>query len=637
MPTFEDRESLASVRAKINDAIISLENMSGTALGASQEAAQKAQAWAESATSPDGNPASKSSKTWANESANSASAALASQNSAAASSAAAGAASGRLVVATFAELATTFGYTTAGGRRQVAAGDKLWVLALGRGYEVMAEGATGWHLNYTGSGGVKLLVEMTGGSYDARAWGVRCDGVTDDAAAAQAAFDVLDRLGGDLIFPAGRMIFESQVTIDRTYASIGGGLFQGERNLRVSGYGCEIRTTGAISGLRIVGGFQPYKCTVEGFTIFHRGNVAATEGVVIVGSPLNTLRDVTVIVSNTLPATYAAFRVQNITASNPDTGSFWTVFDGCSVRPWSGADGHCAFGIDLVGAANATKIQNCMLSGANTHVRLGPHTGQTYTPNAVNIDGNWFEGPTTATAIELVGANAAGAYHVSGCRITNNRFEGLLNAVRFSGTGTTVQVMTYMAGNYADTSVANYIVNPSNIPLTSLDSNIVGSPMGPARFETKDGLIVKNYNAAVDVIKAVVQNIGSGISFERFDGTFLGSWRHRSFAGGIGTVLAGSASPYRPVGLANVQGISRGDTLANNFVGTATIAAGGTSVTVNFPNGAETDTNYWIFLTGNNAAASYAVTSRTTSGFTITASSAVASGAVVGWMLVRTA
>lgn len=60
MPTFENRESLASVRTKINDVIQNADTIGSHVL--------QAQAWAESPTAP-GDPGTKSAKTWAEEAA----------------------------------------------------------------------------------------------------------------------------------------------------------------------------------------------------------------------------------------------------------------------------------------------------------------------------------------------------------------------------------------------------------------------------------------------------------------------------------------------------------------------------------------------------------------------------------------
>lgn len=89
--------------------------------------------------------------------------ATASQASAILSASAAGIASGRLVCASFAELATLFGYSGSGRARIVAAGDIVQVLGLGY-YVAMLSSATGVDYDYTGTGGVKfndVLAQVT--------------------------------------------------------------------------------------------------------------------------------------------------------------------------------------------------------------------------------------------------------------------------------------------------------------------------------------------------------------------------------------------------------------------------------------------------------------------------------------------
>lgn len=69
---------------------------------------------------------------------------------------AASAEAGRRVVTTFAELATVPGYTTAGGRRLTAAGDIWTVLEMGRNFRVLSEASSVWDYDYTASGGCKF-------------------------------------------------------------------------------------------------------------------------------------------------------------------------------------------------------------------------------------------------------------------------------------------------------------------------------------------------------------------------------------------------------------------------------------------------------------------------------------------------
>jgi hypothetical protein len=459
-------------------------------------------------------------------------------------------------------------------------------------------------------------------------YGAVGDGITDDAAAVQAAIDAVVTLGGVVYFPPGKYMFNSQVTVDRTYA-VSGSNFVGERNLHIVGYGAELRTTGAIAALQVKGGWAPnHNCMIEGFTIYHRENTDATFGIRMVGAGIVTCRNITVNVSSSLPAGYAAFGFENLDPTDPDTGCFWCTLDRCAVRPWAGADGNATYGVKAVGATNALTLTENLFSGATTHVILMAHSGEEYTPNSVIIDNNFFEGPVSSTGINLVGSSVD--YHVSGTRITNNRFESVATAVTLTGTGTTVQVPTYMSGNYADTSVTTYLTNSLSIPVVMLDSVIVGSDMPAAKFHNKKGLIVQNDDNAFDPLTVVVANSNSGLALKTAAGVDLGSWEYKVFTDGAGTQIGGSESTYRPLRFVGVRGLSQTDTAANNFTGTATFSAS-TSVAVTFPT-AEANASYSIFL-DSPANLTLWVTSKGTGGFTINSSSSTS--VTVRWMLVR--
>lgn len=457
------------------------------------------------------------------------------------------------------------------------------------------------------------------------------DGVTDDAVNVQKAIDYVEALGGNLYFPRGKYLFGTQVTINRTYAASGGN-FVGERNLIISGYGAEIRTTGAISAFDVKGGWLPnHNCLIEGFTIYHRGNTTAVAGIRMIGAGVVTCKEVSVVVSSSLPAGYAAFSMENADPAVPDTGCFWNLLDQCSVRPWAGAEGFCTYGVKLMGAANATTLRNNTFSGSNTHVVLMAHPGQTYAPNSVNIDGNFFEGPTSATGVSIVSSSTP--YHVSGTRITNNRFESLDTAVSITGTGTTVQLPTYMSANYADVAVTNYVVNASNIPLIMLDFALVGSPMGPAKMYNQEGVLIENENGLYSPLTLKTVGIGKGLELRRQSGnTLLGTIAYSNTGGGsIGMQISGSYSPdYRPLTIKGCQGIAARDISANNLAGTSNFSAS-TTVTVNLPV-AETDANYLIFFmpTGNQK---LWISARTASNFTVTSDTSTSNS--FGWLLIR--
>jgi hypothetical protein len=349
----------------------------------------------------------------------------------------------------------------------------------------------------------------------------------------------------------------------------------------------------------------------------------------MVGAGLVTCREVSVVVSSSLPAGYGAFILENVDPADPGTGCFWCLIDQCSVRPWAGAEGICDYGVKATGAANALTLRNNTFSGSDIHVSLTSDTGQTYAPNAVNIDGNFFEGPVTSRGIRLF--TTAPTYHVSGCRITNNRFEAILTAVLIEGTPSLVQLPTYMSGNYADTSVTNYVVNTSGVPIVMLDSALVGAAMGAAKMYTADGIVFQNDNSSFDVVTAIPANVGKGYALRTAAGALLGRIHYRSSAVGAGMQIAGSYSPdYYPLTLVGCQGIAARDTSANNLAGTATFAAA-TSVAVTLPI-AETNANYLIFF-DNPANQTLWITSKTAAGFTI--NSSASNSTTVGWLLIR--
>lgn len=449
----------------------------------------------------------------------------------------------------------------------------------------------------------------------------------DDAPAFQAAFNLLKLFGGHLEIPRGRYLFNSTVLIDRRYAVPGGDFLNGERTLKVSGYGAEITTSGAIAAFEIRGGWAPNQsCVIEGLLINHRTNTTATHGIRLIGASLTTLRDIVVVVNGGLPDNYAAFQLENEIPSDVDTGCFWNLIERCGVRPWSGSDGNCDFGIRLIGTANATVISQCILGGSNTHIHVGPHAGQPQTANAIVIDRNCFEGPNTATGIDLVGADTV--YHVTGARITNCRFEAINTAVSLSGIGETVQLPTFMAGNYADTSVPNYLVNPLNIPMVVLDGAIVGAGMPPFTLRNQRGLIVQNDDAGFDAVAVRASSNGRGYTLSRGNGLLLGSWRQRP---SLGSTLSGNDLDH-PLFMSAVGGISGTAVECQNVGGARTLASGASNVT--FPGYlTEVDANYRIQLTGN-AAEHFYVTAKSTTGFTINSSNA-ASTAVVDWFMYR--
>jgi hypothetical protein len=116
---------------------------------------------------------------------------------------------------------TSLGYAAAGGNL-VTAGEYVRTRAEGFAYLVAASGASDHHL--TTAGGVKLYVQPGERGINVKAFGAKGDGVTDDAAAVQLAFDKFPN--GTIFFPRSTGAYILGSTITLTNAS--GRNFQGK-------------------------------------------------------------------------------------------------------------------------------------------------------------------------------------------------------------------------------------------------------------------------------------------------------------------------------------------------------------------------------------------------------------------------
>jgi len=446
----------------------------------------------------------------------------------------------------------------------------------------------------------------------------------DVSAAVNAAFASVAPFGGVLVFPKGKYLFSSQVTVDRTTAVITGG-YNGERNLKVVGEGAEIRTSGAISAFKIKGNWTPNNLFFSGFTIFHRGNAQATNAFEISGSNHTKLENITVVVSGSLPANYSAFLFTQKDVSDADTGSFWCSLDGCNVRPWAGTDGYCDFGARTQGSINALIIKDCVFSGSNTHVSIEPSTSTTTGANAVVLDRCAFEAPTTSTAIKVTSAHAT--YHTSGLRITNCRGENIDTFLDLAGTGSTVQIPVYKSGNYLASSVTTSLKNTLSIPINNYDAVIVGADVNPITTHNIKGLVLKNTNASYDTVTLWSPNVGSGFTLANNTGVAKGQMKLRAVEG----VKLGGASAFSHAYLSWIGGVSGTGTECNNFSGSKTFG-GGASTSVTFAT-AETDANYKL-IGSCNANETIYFNGKLTTGFIINSSNG-SSTATVDYLVFR--
>lgn len=259
-------------------------------------------------------------------------------------------------------------------------------------------------------------------------------------------------------------------------------------NVKISGYGVELITTGPISAMKISVNGTPHQLTIEGITVNHRGNATATAGFELQASAHVHLVDCTVE-AHGVNNTYAGIWLHNSNPNNADTGNFWTVIDRFAIRKRSGTDiGDIRDGIKLQGAANATTIQNSsfanVYSGVNIIAEPTATTDKTYISNGVLIQGNWFEGFSEAIKVTSVNNTLAARWiSASGLRIVNNRAENSwandTTFFRLAGTGGNEIDPPVLAFNYL-LGVRNLFENDASRKIILLDAQNFAAQTTPS-------------------------------------------------------------------------------------------------------------------------------------------------------------
>lgn len=295
-------------------------------------------------------------------------------------------------------------------------------------------------------------------------YGAKGDGVNDDTAAILEA----EATGHNLLFPRGDYLLSEQLTISAP----------GTCRRLVSGYGARLLTQGAIAALKVTGGGSIGGATIRGLHVDHRNNTEATAGFEVVHGRYVTLEDCAVE-ANGVNENYAAFLVRQADPTQTNTGSFWTKIINPSVRKRSGSNpGDIPYGIVLRGAVNATNIIGGQMASVTTGVQIETEPDQTYLANAVLVDGLAIE--VFGTGIRMKGTVDS---VLAGHRFVNNRFEAGEYAFSIEGITSADDRAPFMVGNFLSSSVENYLNNPNNQPVHSLDM-----PYAAAFWEMVSGL-----------------------------------------------------------------------------------------------------------------------------------------------------
>lgn len=335
------------------------------------------------------------------------------------------------------------------------------------------------------------------------------DGVTNDAAAFNAAWAAIKPTGGRIYVPRGSYLLNAEWLMDVSLLL--------PFNYEVIGYGAELLAGPAVVGhaVRVSRGFNNFGVTIEGLHFNHRGNATVSGCIKAEGAAnLKVLRCSQE--SHGTKEGYDAIWLGPYTAGDPDTNSFWSLIDGFTTRARSGGDGTPAeVGIALVGNPNATKIRNCSFGGVVDSIQLRTDGTGNFLCNAVLIEGNDFEQVTNAVSVVTTGA----ASMPTGLRIQRNRVESATTFVRIAGAAAVADASypPILSDNYLTVgSVTNYLQNANNqLVFTSEPSyfgmaapeNKVGGPV-PYRVICEgagNNLVVSKLSGVSDYVSGHLQ------------------------------------------------------------------------------------------------------------------------------------
>jgi len=283
----------------------------------------------------------------------------------------------------------------------------------------------------------------------------------DDVADLDAAVSTWLSTGGTLVIPPGEYNLGSPWVID---------IGQNRKNYRLEASGVELFSSHEGAALTVVGGKTPHRMTIEGLKVNHRGNAGASCGILLERTCHVRLVDC-VVEAHGNQALYSAVLLRQSDPADGNTGCFWTLIDGLSVRVRSSVDGsRIPNGITLSGACNATNIRNCQIN-ADVGVRFITTGATTTLANGVLVDGNHFEGVGTAVWTDGV----VGGYGATGLRVTNNRTESATNFLKSTGSTLDGSLPAFAYGNFCvNGSVATYFDNQNNSRWSSLEPSYYG-------------------------------------------------------------------------------------------------------------------------------------------------------------------
>lgn len=367
--------------------------------------------------------------------------------------------------------------------------------------------------------GVRWKRWLYAGITTPRMFGAVHNGGSSDVTAVNNWLTYVAANGGTHVWQAGNYLHAGQAVLNVTTA----------RNLAILGSGATITTTGANSGLQIIGKETPFTQLVVGVAVNHSGGDGqAVAGFEQANTANVTFLATTVLADNTVPGTYAARLMRQSDITNGDTACFWTTFIGNADRSTGGVT--VPTGVLMVGQQNATTFVGHSIEGVTDQVKMiapaggAPNYGL---PSGVSFLGSWFE--AGVNAIRIIGASGLATAH--GITSFGSRYESLSGYV-LSLEGATVDSNQppYFGPGAVISNVSGLVHNLNGLIVNS-DFLWLDAGPGAAFTDSKHnnfGFALRSEDNSNDVLTVISPNTGSGIGIKNATPTLIGSWRPQS-------------------------------------------------------------------------------------------------------------
>lgn len=366
---------------------------------------------------------------------------------------------------------------------------------------------------------------------------------------------------------------------------------------RITGANALLRGAGGVPYLlKARKGFTPYGVVIEDLVFDAENNADLDTGLILENTAHVTLSRLTFPVGGT-KRDYDAIRLQNGPNlrrqgyTDEDYGTFWTLIDDCRFRPIDGGQSPPRACIHLTGAANATTIQRCSMSGFDVGVLADTPTPAGSLANGIDISHCRFEG-LHDSCVKIV--NVPGKPTATGWRFDGNRVEQYGRSprvVRLLGT-TIAAGRPFIVGPANDVSPGadgkiTLVEDPNGVGYVSWAAHI--TPGLSPTLHSRAGMTSSSIEG--DAFTARAGNVGMGYALARHDGTVLGSWRFRA---SHGSVLRGDIKGTHPIHGVYFQGSTSGVEVRQ--VVTRLRFTGQTRRAVTFPYYPEEDADYAVNL-----------------------------------------